>query len=222
MRQLSTSLIVATALSIGIVLPAHAAFIDFDTHASTTSLSGVPPANTVVTTDYAAFGIVFGRTGVSAGSAVVNNSNTFSLPNGACGLDAAGSIVSICTGDQYFHFVNPSNGTDPATTGSLSFVVGDSGGDLDGWIFHIYDINDVELEARSVTSTANTLQSFSHAGMHRVWIEWTDITSGGYLLDNISFDTPTVAGVPVTGTVALVLAGFGIMGFIRRRTARAG
>lgn len=210
MRALALVIVVAIGLLAG---EAHAVIVDFDSHASTGSLSGTPPPSAVVTNDYASLGIVFGRTGVSAGSAVVNNSNTFSLPNGACGLDAAGNIVSTCTGDQYFHFVNPSDGVTVSTTNSLSFVVGDAGGDLDSWILHVYDIADVELEARAVSATSNTTQSFAYAGMHRVWIQWTD-GPGGYLLDDITFASPASA---VPAPAGLVLAAVGLLASAVRR-----
>ena len=208
--------VIVGALAVGAATPSHAVLIDFDTHSATGSVSGAAPAGAIVTNDYASQGIVFGKAGVSAGSAVVNNPNTFSLPNGACGLDLAANIVNNCTGDQYFHFVLASDGVTAAVTNSLSFVVGDSGGDLDGWILHVFDMAGVELEARPVQSISNTLQSFSHAGMHSVWIEWTNITPAGYLLDNISFDETTV---PAPGSLALLLAGLGLIGFSRRRAA---
>ena len=70
------------AVMLGYVGQAEAIFINFDSHASTTQISGTPPASAVVTDDYESQGILFGRAGVSAGVAVVNNSSTFSLPNG--------------------------------------------------------------------------------------------------------------------------------------------
>jgi hypothetical protein len=211
--------VLLAAVLVGLASTAHAASINFDTHASTGLTSGVPPSSALVTDDYASLGIVFGRAGVSAGVAVVNNSSTNSTPNGACGLDAAGAIVSICTGDQFFYFVDPGNSLIPASTNSLSFVVGDSGGDLDSWILHIYDSSDAELEARVVASVANTLQSFSYSDIARVWIEWTD-GPGGYLLDDINFATPVAAAVPEPGTLTLLVTGAGYFARrLRRRRA---
>jgi hypothetical protein len=73
---------------------------------------GVPPANTVVTDFHDDLGVIFGRAGLSAGSAVVDNSHAFSQPNGACGLDAAGSInAGYLLDDLEFN--------DPQSQGSL-------------------------------------------------------------------------------------------------------
>ena len=115
-----------------------------------------------------------------------------------------------------FNFVNPSDGLSPATTNALSFVIGDGGGDLDGWVINVFESSDTLLEARAVTSVANTLQTFSYSQMARVWIDWTNITSAGYLLDNLDFATPT-SNVPEPGTVALLGLGLAGLGLSRRR-----
>ncbi len=209
-----------TATLIAFASTAHAASINFDAHASTTMTTGVPPASAVVDDDFASLGIIFGEAGLSAGGAVVNNSSANSLPNGLCGLDTSGSIVSACTGDQYFHFVDPSNGVTPASTNLLSFVVGDSGGDTDSWLIHVYNSSNVELEARAVVSTNNILESFAYSDIARVWIQWTD-GPAGYLLDNIEFNTPTAtaAAVPEPASLTLLAGGLGLIARrLRRRT----
>lgn len=195
---------------------ANAVLINFDDHASTTNISGTPTPESVVTTEYSSDGVVFGRAGVSAGVAVINNGNTFSVPNGACGLDALGNITDICTGDLYFNFVD---GVNNAATDFVSFVIGDSGGDLDGWIINVFDLADNLLEARSVTSEANTLQTFAHTGMHRFHLDWTDITGGGYLFDDLSFNTPGSTDVPESMPFVLMLVGLIGLGVTRRLKA---
>ncbi|HIE49815.1 MAG TPA: PEP-CTERM sorting domain-containing protein [Gammaproteobacteria bacterium] len=211
----------AAGFFVGTMGTVQAGFINFDSHTATTALSGVAPANTIVTDDFLSQGVLFGLLGTSAGSVVVNNSNTFSLPNGACGLDAAGKIAVNCIGDQYFNFVVPGMASMDAVTDSLSFVVGDGGGDTDSWILHIFDIDGLELEARAVTSVANTLQTFGFSGMHRVHIEWTG-PSGGYLLDNITFNEPTKAAeAPEPATLAIFGLGLVGLGLMRRRKRAA-
>jgi hypothetical protein len=222
MKSRKSILSAAAGLLLGAAIaPAQAAFINFDSHASTGSTSGAPGA-AIVTNDFASLGIVFGRAGLSAGSAVVTSpGNVPSGPNGACGLDSAGSITANCAGDQYFNFVSPSDGVTPATTNSLSFFVGDGGGDIDSWILHIYDASDTQLEARVVSNAAFLSESFFYAGMSRVWIQNTTGTTLGYLLDNIEFATPTGAtAVPEPAT--LTLLGFGLCSFagLRRRKQR--
>ncbi len=185
----------------------NAALIDFDNHSSTSSLTGAVPESSVVTDDYINEGVVFGKSGVSAGVAVINNSNTFSTPNGACGLDVNGNIPSICTGDIYFNFVS---GASNAVTDFVSFVVGDSGGDLDGWIVNVFDIADNLLESRAFTSTSNISQTFMHSGMHSFHIDWTDIAPGGYLFDNLSFNDPVASSIPEP--LSIMILGFGLVG----------
>ena len=160
--------------------------------------NSAPPAESVITDDFASVGIVFGRPGFSAGSLVYSEPfaivpTAHSWPNGLVGLDANGAFVDP-TADQYFSIVDPSSGT-PATTSFLHFVIGDGGGDLDSWTIHVYDLWDTELEAREVLSSSHIAQIFRHPSLHRVWIEWTG-PSGGYVLDDVLL-------VPEPGTLSL-------------------
>jgi hypothetical protein len=76
----------------------EAALIDFDALPATTLTGGTPPPEAVLTDDLGNLGIHFGLTGVSAGVAVIDNSNTFSLPNGINGLDVNGDITPNASG----------------------------------------------------------------------------------------------------------------------------
>src|SRR4051812_7680111 len=208
-----------TAALVAFASTAHAAtIVNFDSHAAGNQISGTPPPSTVVTNDYATLGIVFGEAGFSAGVAVVNDpSDANSPPNAVCGLNAAGNIPDICTGDTYFHFVNPANGVSAASTNFVSFVLGDSGGDTDSYLLHVYNSSNVELEARPVVSLARTLQSFLYPDIARVWIQWTD-GPFGYLVDDVTFNEPaSTAAVPEPASLTLLAGGLGLIARRMRR-----
>jgi len=201
---------------------AQSAVITFDSHVAGTLVSGTPSPDSVVTDDYRDSGILFGLPGFSAGVGVVSHSQTHSGPNGVCGLDVGGSITPSCTGDIYFSFVD---GLNNATTNSVSFYIGDAGGDIDGWIVNVFDLADNLLESRSVESQSIVSQTFEHTGMHRFNIDWTDITPFGYFLDDISFNEPISIrdikreATDVSEPSSMALLFFGLSGIVlfRRR-----
>src|SRR5688572_16486591 len=67
-------LIVCSVAMLSLAAPAQAALITFDGLTATGQLTGTPAAGTVLTNQFAAQGVVFGLTGVSAGVALTNNS----------------------------------------------------------------------------------------------------------------------------------------------------
>ena len=211
-----TTKLLVIALTIFVSQNANAVFIDFDSHAATSQTGGTPPASAVVTDDYASLGVIFGKAGVSAGVAVVNNSNTFSQPNGACAMDAGGDLIPNCAGDIFFNFVDQSDGVSLAVTDSVDFWVGDIGGDLDLWTINVFDISGGLIETRDVSSAANINVAFNHFGMHSFEILDTSFNTYGYLFDDFSFNAPTAAVPEPTMLILLSIGLFGI-GFVRRK-----
>jgi hypothetical protein len=199
---------------------ANAVFIDFDLHAATDLLGGTPPDSAVVTDDYSSSGIIFGKAGVSGGVAVVDNPNTFSLPKGACGLDVNGNLMSYCSGDIYFNFVDPGDSSKPAVTDAVDFYIGDGGGDVDPWTINVFDIAGGLIASLDVASQFNTNVAFNYAGMHSFAILDTSGDTAGYFLDSLGFNTPTAAtAVSEPATLSLMAIGLAGIGFARRKKA---
>jgi len=202
------------------VAPVHAVFIDFEGLASTSLTSGTPPASAVLDTDLQNLGIHFGRSGLSPGVVVSNNTSAaFSNPNSINGLDAAGDIVFALEGDTYFNFVVPNTST-PAIVNSVSWVMGDTGGDLDEWRVRAYDLSNVNIIDQSFQSNDHIPVTLNAPGIHRVEVLWEAPEEGGYGLDNLSFPTPVSSVIipePSTILIWSLLAALGIGTAWRRR-----
>jgi hypothetical protein len=203
---------------------AYGALIDFDEIAAfTPAVAGdvVPVAGSVVTNQYQIDGVLFGKASVSVGVAVVRDTLLpSSTPNSVAGLDAAGLIpgseLGSTIGDIYFSFVVP-NTSNPGIASSVSFTIGDGGGDVDVWQIRSYDLNDLLIDTQNISSEARTSVSINVAGIHRVEVDFTG--NFGYSLDDLAFNTPTGAAVPVPGSLALLGLGLLGLGIIRRRRA---
>lgn len=196
---------------------ARAVVIDFDALPAGPSISGVPDAGTVLTTQLDTLGIVFGFPGVSAGVAVVQVvTMDFSPPNAIAGMDAAGVIPAFATGDIHFRFVLPGTGL-PGVTDSVSFQVGDSCCDTDSVIVNAYDIDDHLLDSQVVIGSSFQPYALATPGIHRIHVVYISPHTGGYTVDDLAFATPTA--VPAPGAIGLFAVG-GIALAARRRLTR--
>lgn len=215
---LRSAWLTAAAL-LALPVPAHAVLIDFDALPASTNLGGVPDNPlSVISTGLAAQGVVFGKPGVSAGVAVISiPANAFSSPNAISGLDAAGQLTLAVAANVYFSFVLPD--LTPATTDFLTFKVGDGGGDLDSWTITAFDLADVAIDVQNLSGTAHQTYTLAVSGIHRIEIVNTTGTDFGYLVDNLEFNAPGGAAVPVPASIALLGVGLAGLGAARRRRA---
>lgn len=217
--------ILSCILAIGLAAgTADAALIDFDSHPAMNWHEGPADPDTIISDHFSSDGIIFGRAGVSVGVAAYSfgsvPSNASSTPNGACGLDAAGIIPDVCTGDIHFRFVSLTDPLSAATTDTLSFMIGDSGGDLDDWIIHLFDMDDNELLSETVAGIGHNFLSYSLANIHRVHIEWGG-GPYGYVIDDIGFEISSgPADVAEPAALSLVLAGGMLIGCAAARNRR--
>jgi len=187
-----------TSASFVVNAPAMAVTLGFEELPSTSLLSGTPPANTVLTDDFAADGIIFGKAGTSAGVAVTNHPSGVAFgSNAIAGLNAAGDLVFALSADIFFNFVLPGT-TTPAVTDSVSFTIGDIGGDLDIFDVRAFDLNNQLLFSQNVSDNSFFPVTINAAGINRVEVDFDNTSSAGYGLDNLSFNTPVpiVVSVP--------------------------
>lgn len=201
------------------LLPAagQATLVNFDALPASTLPSGLPnnPAS-VLTTQLADQGVVFGLAGASTGVAVVDVGTLhFSGTNAIVGLDAAGLIPAFASGDIHFSFVVPGTLL-PGVTNSVSFQVGDTCCDVDSVVIRAFDLAGQLLDEQALDGTSFQAYSLAMPGIHRIEVENTSPHTSGYALDDLLFSAPT--GVPEPASVLLVGAALCALRMRGRRT----
>jgi hypothetical protein len=197
--------------------------LDFEGLPYTSLVSGgdiLPDPASVLTDNFAAQGVVFGRAGISAGVAVIR-SDSLAPSSGltsVAGLNAAGILPGspaggALVGDIYFHFVAPGSST-PAAVDWVSFTTGDIGSDIDVFQIRTYDISGTLINSADVSGATRFPWSLALPGIHRVEVDFTG--DFGYSLDDLDFGS---VAVPAPGAILLGTLGAGLVGCLRRRRA---
>jgi hypothetical protein len=177
---------------------AEATLIDFESIPVFTDVNVggdiVPVAGSVLTTEFAIDGVVFGKAGVSAGVANVRDSLAPSSGlNSVQGLNAAGIIPGAGggagLGDIFFSFVEPGTLT-PTTVDMVSFTIGDAGGDLDIFEIRSYDLADMLIDTQNVQGNSRFSVTINVPGIHRIEVDFTG--EFGYSLDDLMFNLAPV------------------------------
>ena len=197
---------------------AQAVVINFDSIADYTASSAgnvTPVAGSVITDQFASDGVIFGRAGLSTGVAVVRDTLAPSSGlNSVAGLDAEGIIPGTSSGadlgDIYFSFLG--------VTDSVSFTVGDAGGDTDIFDIRAYDSSDALVFDNHYENTSRFLVEFGGFDVTRVEVDFTG--SFGYSLDDLTFNT--VRQVPEPASLALLGIGLAGIGIATRKKNRKG
>lgn len=190
----------------------HAILIDFNALAGVDIGPGPLTPLQIIDDEFSADGILFGRSGVSAGVGVANDEG----PDGSqavSGLDASGLISGggdgCCTGDIYFNFLG--------VTDFVSFDIGDRGGDTDNFQVRVFSQTDVLLSSLSYSGASYAdigTVSIAMGGVHRIEIDFDNAIQTGYFLDNVNFNQV----VPVPAAAWLFVSGLiGLIGVARRK-----
>jgi hypothetical protein len=179
-----------------------------------------PPAGTILSDELLNLGVVFGQGGQSAGVAVIGgtqvNLGPSSYPNTIVGLNPAGEIPSNFTGSIFFGFFMP--GGAAAVSNSVSFTLGDGGGDADSFEIRAYGLDGQMLSSFVRPTDSGQVARFAVEvpvdGIHRIEIERIAGTGTqfGYSLDDLSFELDgesSVQPVPEPSGWLLVLSGLG-------------
>jgi len=219
MGRFSQSLIYVLGLIL-VASPASAVLLDFEGLPFAPGTGGnFPAAVNVLTDDFESDGVLFGRAGLSAGVVVVEAPASFGPSSGilsVTGLLADGFWPSASIGDIYFEFVIP-NTVLSSTVDSVSFTIGDAGGDLDPFQIRSYNLADALIDTQNVSGDSRFAVSIVAPGIHRVEIDFLN-ASGGYSMDDLAFDLP---GGVVPEPATMMLMGLGLAGFVLRRRMKA-
>ncbi len=200
-------------------------FIDFEGFPSSTNVVGDPnnPAS-VISNQLAGQGVVFGRTGLSTGIAVIDDGSSAACP-GLCaaGLNAAGEIPFVLTGDIFFGFVD---GGQDATADFVSFIIGDGGGDTDFFTIRSFDLANNLIGSQNVSGVSRFPVTINTPGVHRVEIDF-DIDQSplksGYYFDDLEFRVNRNGPTSVPGPLPVLgaAAAFGFSRKLRNRIRRS-
>ena len=207
---------------------AYAAVVDIDFEglpaniiSSTLPGDHIPAPSTVLTDQFRSDGVLFGRTGVSAGVAILlGAASPSSGNNSVAGLDEngliPGSILGSFIGGTYFSFVVPGTAT-PGATNWISFTIGDNGEDIDLFDISAFASDDSAVYNQSFAHESRFPVTIAVTGIHRVAIDFRG--DFGYTLDDLVFNTPVPvpvpAGLPLFGTA---VAGLGLIVWRDRKT----
>lgn len=179
-----------------------------------------PSSGMVLSDDLLNQGVVFGRAGQSAGVAVIDGTRVnlapSSLANSIVGLNAAGNIPSNFTGSIFFGFFTPATST-PTVSDSVSFMLGDGGGDADRFEIRAYGLDDQMLTSFIRPEDPSNIGRFPVEvwveGIHRIEIQRLagNGPQFGYSLDDLSFDLeyaePGLHSMPEPSTWLMLLSG---------------
>jgi hypothetical protein len=208
LRKLSFATTAATFISLIIGNAAQAVVLDFEGLPTTTLPATIPLPESVITNNFISEGVIFGKPGVSAGVAVVPigfGLGDLNAGNTIVGLDQFGNIPPIVIGDIFFNFVLPNTLT-PAQTDTVSFSIGNGGGDIDIFEIRAFNLNNELIQTQNFSNEAAFPVLINVPGINRVEVDFTG--EFGYSLNNLAFNTPTnpVQTVPESSSLVGVLA----------------
>jgi hypothetical protein len=222
------------ALVLAVLAPwsARAVTINFDDLESGYCLPNPqcsPSAGMVLSDTLMNLGVVFGRSGQSAGVAVIDGARVSLAPssprNSIVGLNPAGNIPSNFTGSVFFGFFTPGAGT-PAVSDYASFTLGDACCDADRFEIRAYGLDEQMLTSFIRPVDSSEVGRFPVEvwvdGIHRVEIERLvgAGTQFGYSVDDLSFELdnqePSLDSMPEPSTWLTLLSGLaGYLGLRR-------